>query len=88
MADAMDASGTLPGKRKSTMGYSMGSSDESSVTQKRRCRASDPHLVFVADQEIAKEREQLWGPDMEARWGATHASPVEGADAAISARTA
>ena len=63
-------------------------SDGLPAPQGNRCRASDPHLPCIADREIVEDNPQWWEPGMKARWGATHASAVEGVGAAISARTA
>ena len=43
---------------------------------------------LTEEEEAALEHTQWWKPDSKARWGTTHASAVEGVDAAISARIA
>ena len=55
--------------------------------EKGRC-VEDPHLAFVVDAEVLKEYPRWRGPEMRAYLDATYASPLEGADAAISARAA
>ena len=63
----------------------MDTSDNLAMTQKALCRIEDPRPAFVFEKETAKERAQRWGRELKAHWDATEASPLEGADSAISA---
>ena len=52
------------------------------IREKRR-RVEELLLAFVVDEAAVKEHAQLRDPEIKAHWGATHASPMEGADALI-----
>ena len=52
--------------------------DNSPVTQGKRCRASDPHLAFVAEKGKVEKHAKWWEPEMQAPWDATHATLVGG----------
>ena len=78
MADAADTPETLPGGRNRPTDGAMESADDLAVTKGTRRRLSDPHLAFVADKEIVKERTQWWEPEMKSHRNTTLASPVEG----------
>ena len=58
MADAVETSETSPGKRNRVMDAAMDNWGELLVTQEKRCRVSDLHMVFVAAEEIVKEHAQ------------------------------
>ena len=49
VADAMDPSGTLFGKRNLAMTDAMDTPGDLDVTQDTRCRVSDPDLAFAVD---------------------------------------
>ena len=68
----MDASETLTGKRNRAMGDAMDSLGDPPGAQEKRCRGSDPHAPFVADEVIVKDRAQWREPEMKARWDFTH----------------
>ena len=84
MAGPTDTSETLTGKRN----RSTDTADELSATQWKRRRVSHLRLAFVKGKEIVKGHAPWRGPEMKARWDATHAFPAEGVDAAISAQPA
>ena len=63
----------------------MDTSEALPVTQGRGRRVEDRHLALVVDKEVIQEHAQRWDPGMKVHWDATHASPLEGADTAISA---
>ena len=55
------------------------------LAKETRRRVENLHLGSVVDMGVVKERAQWWGPEMKARWGAGHTSPLGGVDAAIAA---
>ena len=84
---ATDTSGTLGGKRNHAMADAAGNPEELRGNRGKRYRVGDIHLAFAAAEAVAKEHTQWRDPELKARWDATHASPVEGVDVAISAWT-
>ena len=84
MAGSMGTAGTLPGKRNRAVADAMDISGGSPAGRESRCRATDPHLASVADEEIVKGRAQSEGPWTKARWGANQGSPAKGVGCAIS----
>lgn len=66
----------------------MDASEDLPVTRGGRCRADDPHLAFVADEELAKEHAQWRAPEMRERGDVNRAFFAERADAVISASAA
>ena len=73
------------GKRHCAIADATDTSGDSAVTQGKRCRTSGHHLTFAVDKEIVEEHAQWRDPQMRAHCDVNHASPLGGADAAISA---
>ena len=84
LVDAMGTSETPPGKRYRAVADAMDISGGSPAGRESRCRATDPHLASVADEEIVKGRAQSEGPWTQARWGANQGPPAKGVGCAIS----
>ena len=75
-------------KRNRSMADGADTSGATPPNQKKRCRADDLPLVFVAVKEIARDHAQWRGPETKARRNVKDTSSVNGADFAISASTA
>ena len=65
------------------MGDAMDTSENLPVTLAQRRRVKDFQLAFDVDEEVVEEHAYWRDPEMKAQCDATHASPLEGADAAI-----
>ena len=63
-------------------------SEESLRNEEKRHDAGDLQVACLAGKEVVKGHAQWRNPDLKARRDATPASPVEGVNAAITARIA
>ena len=81
----MESSDILAGKGGRAAVDSAENSEEVPGNQEKRRCVGDLRLAFVVDAGAAEGQAQWRNPDSKARWGATHASAAEGADAGTSA---
>ena len=64
----MGTSGTTTGQRKRTPAEGLMASDVPTQYMRKKCRAGDLDVVFIADKEVAKEYAQWWHSDMTSKF--------------------
>ena len=81
----MNTSWTPQRKRNRATVDAVENSDEYHGNRETRRRVGNLHLAVVVGKEVGKRHAPWRNHDLMARWDATHAAAVDGADAAISA---